>query len=178
MARTKLAIHGGGKAVPDGLMKSWPPVDQTDRDLIMGSLDRQEYTYGTNYKALEREFGEWLGITVPTVFCNSGTAALHMAVVACGCGVGDEVIAPSFTFVSTAQIGSAAQAYIQGYWDCSASEEVCIPSTRTAPEEGNRRPLVSRARVDFPDPLEPTSPTCSPPARRRSMPSRSGAPPG
>ncbi len=101
MARTKLAIHGGVKTVPDGLMKSWPPVDQTDRDLILGSLDRQEYTYGTNYKALEREFAEWLGISVPTVFCNSGTAALHMAVVACGCGVGDEVIAPAYTWPSS-----------------------------------------------------------------------------
>ncbi|MBT7300604.1 MAG: DegT/DnrJ/EryC1/StrS family aminotransferase [Victivallales bacterium] len=98
---TKLAIKGGKKTVPDGLMMEWPPVDQTDRDMILGSLDRREYTYGTNYKALEAEFAEWLGIDVPTVFCNSGTAALHMAVVACGCGVGDEVIAPAYTWPSS-----------------------------------------------------------------------------
>ena len=98
---TKPAIKGGKKTVPDGLMKEWPPVDQTDRDMILGSLDRREYTYGTNYKALEAEFAEWLGIDVPTVFCNSGTAALHMAVVACGCGVGDEVIAPAYTWPSS-----------------------------------------------------------------------------
>ncbi|MHC4592986.1 MAG: DegT/DnrJ/EryC1/StrS family aminotransferase, partial [Planctomycetota bacterium] len=33
---------------------------------------------------------------------NSGTAALHMCVAACGCGAGDEVIVPAYTWSSTA----------------------------------------------------------------------------
>ncbi|MGB9740667.1 MAG: DegT/DnrJ/EryC1/StrS family aminotransferase [Candidatus Bathyarchaeia archaeon] len=41
---------------------------------------------------------------------NSGTAALHLAVVAAGIKQGDEVILPSFTFVATAEVILAAGA--------------------------------------------------------------------
>ena len=34
---------------------------------------------------------------------NTGTAALHSAIMACGLSLGDEVILPSFTFVATAE---------------------------------------------------------------------------
>jgi dTDP-4-amino-4,6-dideoxygalactose transaminase len=36
------------------------------------------------------------------IACSSGTAALQMAVLACGVGPGDEVIVPDFTFPATA----------------------------------------------------------------------------
>ena len=36
------------------------------------------------------------------VAVNSGTSALHMALLALGIGQGDEVIVPSFTFAATA----------------------------------------------------------------------------
>jgi perosamine synthetase len=50
---------------------------------------------------LEREFGAFIG--VPHVAAvSSGTAALHLALVALGVGPGDEVIVPSFTFIATA----------------------------------------------------------------------------
>ncbi|NLF31851.1 MAG: DegT/DnrJ/EryC1/StrS family aminotransferase, partial [Planctomycetes bacterium] len=100
MAET-LAIHGGDRAVPQGLMKRWPPIDDLDRRLVLASLDSGTFTYGENYQALDREFAAWAGLK-HAVFCNSGTAALHMALVACGCGCGDEVIVPAYTWPSSA----------------------------------------------------------------------------
>ena len=35
---------------------------------------------------------------------NSGTSALHMALLCIGIGPGDEVIVPSFTFAATANV--------------------------------------------------------------------------
>jgi dTDP-4-amino-4,6-dideoxygalactose transaminase len=97
----KLAIHGGERTVPKDLMKPWPPVDDVDRQMVMASLEAGTFTIGANYKALDVEFAEWAGLE-HAVFCNSGTAALHMALVACGCGCGDEVIAPAYTWPSSA----------------------------------------------------------------------------
>ena len=96
-----LAILGGPRAVPEGLVKPWPPVDDVDRRMVLASLEANQPTYGPNYKALDQEFAEWAGIA-HAVFCNSGTAALHMALVACGCGCGDEVIVPAYTWPSSA----------------------------------------------------------------------------
>lgn len=53
------------------------------------------------YKVLEREFAEWTNYK-QAVALNSGTSALHIALLAMGIGEGDEVIVPDFTFASCA----------------------------------------------------------------------------
>lgn len=53
------------------------------------------------YQKLEKEFAEWVG-TRHAVSVNTGTAALHLSLVALGIGPGDEVLVPEFTFISTA----------------------------------------------------------------------------
>lgn len=98
---SKLAILGGDRAVPKGTIKPWPPIGDLDRKLVMESLDSGKSTYGPNYAALDKEFADWAGFK-HGVFCNSGTAALHMALVACECGCGDEVIVPAYTWPSSA----------------------------------------------------------------------------
>jgi perosamine synthetase len=50
----------------------------------------------------EKKFAEFAGVK-HAVAVNTGTAALHSAVVAAGVKQGDEVILPSFTFVATAE---------------------------------------------------------------------------
>jgi perosamine synthetase len=50
---------------------------------------------------LEKAFAEYLGVT-SAVTTTSGTAALHLALVAAGVGPGDEVIIPAFTMIATA----------------------------------------------------------------------------
>jgi perosamine synthetase len=56
---------------------------------------------GGYVEKFERRFAEYLGVK-HAVTVTSGTAALHLALVAAGIGPGDEVIIPAFTMVATA----------------------------------------------------------------------------
>ncbi|MFG2133836.1 DegT/DnrJ/EryC1/StrS family aminotransferase [Streptomyces sp. NPDC048751] len=56
---------------------------------------------GAETAAAEAEFAEYLGVP-HTLLLNSGTAALHLAMVSLGIGPGDEVIVPTVTFTATA----------------------------------------------------------------------------
>jgi dTDP-4-amino-4,6-dideoxygalactose transaminase len=51
------------------------------------------------YKQLEQEYSEFVGSKF-AVSCNSGTSALHLALMAIGVGPRDEVIVPDFTMVA------------------------------------------------------------------------------
>ncbi|MGC9348341.1 MAG: DegT/DnrJ/EryC1/StrS family aminotransferase [Anaerolineae bacterium] len=97
----KLAIQGGERAVPQGMIKPWPPIDDVDREYVMASLEGENHAFGPNCQAFEEEFAEWNGNRF-AITTNSGTAALHMGVAACGCGAGDEVIVPAYSWSSSA----------------------------------------------------------------------------
>lgn len=58
-------------------------------------------TQGEYVARFEHDFAEWLGVR-HAVAVSSGTAALHLALVAAGIGKGDRVVVPSSTFVATA----------------------------------------------------------------------------
>ena len=55
-------------------------------------------------RAFEGEFSAHVGGGVEAVAVNSATAGLHLALEACGIGPGDEVIVPTWTFTSTAEV--------------------------------------------------------------------------
>jgi perosamine synthetase len=57
---------------------------------------------GPEVAAFERDFGEQLVAGRHCVAVSSGTAGLHLGLLAAGVGPGDEVIVPSFTFAATA----------------------------------------------------------------------------
>ena len=99
--KAKLAALGGERVVPEGAVGKWPPIDELDRRMVLASLEGGAHCYGPNCRELEKEFAAWAGIE-HALFCNSGTAALHMALVACECGCGDEVIVPAYTWPSSA----------------------------------------------------------------------------
>ncbi len=67
---------------------------------IQGVLNSCQFTLGSEVAAFEEEFAAYckssLGIGV-----NTGTSALHLALLAAGVGAGDEVITVPFTFVAT-----------------------------------------------------------------------------
>lgn len=99
--REQLASKGGSPAIAPGTIKPWPPVDDTDRRMVLDSLESTTHTFGPNCAALQDEFAAWNGNRF-ALTTNSGTAALHMAVVAAECGCGDEVIVPAYSWSSSA----------------------------------------------------------------------------
>src|SRR5688500_18217032 len=69
---------------------------------IASVIENTNFILGPQVEAFEKAFAEYVG----GAFCvgvNSGTAALQLALMACGIGQGDEVIVPSFSFFATAE---------------------------------------------------------------------------
>jgi len=74
---------------------------QEDIDAISKVIKRGGYwTQGPEVEEFEDRIAYRVG-TKYAVACNSGTSALHLALVCAGIKEGDEVIVPSFTFIST-----------------------------------------------------------------------------
>ncbi len=70
-------------------------------DAVQRVLESKWISMGPETEAFEAEFAEFLGVR-HAVAVSSGTAALHLALLAVGVKPGDEVILPSLTFVATA----------------------------------------------------------------------------
>jgi len=64
-------------------------------------LESGQFALGSEVEAFEKEFAGYCGAPY-AVGVNSGTSALHLALLAAGVGPGDEVITVPFTFVATA----------------------------------------------------------------------------
>ncbi len=56
---------------------------------------------GPNVNGFEKDLEEFVGQDKRVVVLSSGTAAVHLALVACGVGSGDEVLVQSFTFCAS-----------------------------------------------------------------------------
>ncbi|HET9733410.1 MAG TPA: DegT/DnrJ/EryC1/StrS family aminotransferase [Acidimicrobiales bacterium] len=65
-------------------------------------LGTGQIAQGPEVAAFEEEFSKDAVSGINCVAVNSGTSALHLALLALGVGAGDEVIVPAFTFVATA----------------------------------------------------------------------------
>ena len=62
-------------------------------------------TTGATVKVFEASLAEKLGVESENVLAtNSGTSALHLALLSAGVGPGDEVIMPALSFVATAEV--------------------------------------------------------------------------
>ncbi len=78
-----------------------PALGREDLAPLAATVDSGWLTNGPRVVEFEDALRKILG-TRHVVACSSGTAALQMAVLACGVGPGDEVIVPDFTFPATA----------------------------------------------------------------------------
>jgi perosamine synthetase len=79
-----------------------PVLNANERAYVLDCLDTNYLSWRGSYVGrFEAAFAS-LCATRHAVACINGTAALHLACLALGIGPGDEVILPSFTYVSTA----------------------------------------------------------------------------
>jgi dTDP-4-amino-4,6-dideoxygalactose transaminase len=71
-----------------------------ERRLLLEAFDSNWIApYGPQIEAFEREFAAWHGVE-DAVALSSGTAALHLSLLAAGVGPGDEVLTSVFTFAA------------------------------------------------------------------------------
>lgn len=109
-AATERSAAPGAAAAADGEAPLVPFLDlraqyETIRGEVRAAIDRVlescEFTLGSEVAAFETEFAAYCG-TRHAVGVNSGTSALHLALLSLGVGPGDEVITVPFTFIATA----------------------------------------------------------------------------
>lgn len=67
---------------------------------IASVLESSQFALGSEVAAFEKEFASYC-TSREAVGVNSGTSALHLALLAAGIGPGDEVVTTPFTFVAT-----------------------------------------------------------------------------
>lgn len=80
-----------------------PDIREEDVDAVVKVLRSGMLVQGQKVEYLEKSIAEYLGIK-HAVAVSSGTATLHMALIACGIGRGDEVIVPAFSYIATANV--------------------------------------------------------------------------
>lgn len=97
----KLAIQGGDKSVTNKLI-GWPKFDEKAIKAVEEVLRTGKINYWTGPAGMEfeKKFAEWQGSKY-AINVATGTAALHVGLVAMGIGPGDEVIVPSYTFIAS-----------------------------------------------------------------------------
>jgi dTDP-4-amino-4,6-dideoxygalactose transaminase len=99
----RLAIHGGAPTVPQGRHQVWPRILPEDKAAVLAVLDRGIVggAEAPEAVALQQEFAAYTG-TAHCLATNSGTAALHLALLALDLAPGDEVITSAFSFSASA----------------------------------------------------------------------------
>jgi dTDP-4-amino-4,6-dideoxygalactose transaminase len=90
------------KLIPINLPKIGEEEVEAVVKVLRSGLLTQGLGAGPMVTQFEKKYAEFAGVK-HAIAVNTGTAALHSAVVGAGVKTGDEVILPSFTFVATAE---------------------------------------------------------------------------
>ncbi len=80
-----------------------PDIGEEEIDAVIDCLRSGWITTGPRAAALETEFASYVS-SPAALALNSGTAALHSALLALGIGPGDAVVVPTMTFASAAHV--------------------------------------------------------------------------
>lgn len=115
-------------------------LSEVERQEVTGVLEREYLGMGAEVQRFEAELGSYLGR--PVVCVVNGTAALHLAVQACGLGPGDAVLVQSLTYVASFQAISATGAKPVA---CDIDPNSCTLDWHDA-----ERRLTSRTRAVMP----------------------------
>ncbi|MDI1270371.1 MAG: DegT/DnrJ/EryC1/StrS family aminotransferase [Polaromonas sp.] len=115
-------------------------IGAAEKHAVMGVLDREYLGMGAEVQQLELALSHFFGRTALCV--SSGTAAVHLAVQACGIGSGDEVLVPSLTYVASFQAISATGARPVA---CDIDPQTCLLDWKDA-----ERRLTARTKAVMP----------------------------
>ncbi len=115
-------------------------LGEAELEAVQRPLKNAFLGMGAEVKAFEDELAAFFGR--PAVCVVNGTAALHLALQACGIGSGDEVLVPSLTYLACFQAISATGAIPV---PCDIREESCTLD----PFDAARR-ISSRTRAVMP----------------------------
>lgn len=88
---------------------SKPLIPESEIQRVVDILLSGNLVQGVTVESFEKSLAEYLG-TKFAIAVSSGTAALHLALLASGIKPGDEVIVPAFTFPATANVVEMAGA--------------------------------------------------------------------
>ena len=77
-----------------------PIIGEEEIENVVEVLKSGMIAQGPKVAEFEQKFAEWVGAKYG-IAVNSGTAALHVALLSCGIGEGDEVITTPFTFIAS-----------------------------------------------------------------------------
>lgn len=86
-------------------MKSYPVakpyIDEADKKIVLEVLNSGYLSLGPKYLEFEKKFARRAGAKYACAV-SSGTAGLHLSLIACGIKAGDEVLTTPFSFVASA----------------------------------------------------------------------------
>ncbi len=88
---------------------SAPDITESEIEAVVSVLRGSRLSLGPVLKEFEAAIAKYAG-SAHAVAVNSGTSALHLALLALGIGEDDEVIVPSFTFIAAANVIRHARA--------------------------------------------------------------------
>ena len=100
----ELAIRGGPAAAEGLDVPEWPWMNEASEQYVQEALDSGHWCRnagGEFCDRLEAEFAEYHDAE-HAVAVSNGTAAIELALLACGVEPGDEVIVPSYSFIASA----------------------------------------------------------------------------
>ena len=78
-----------------------PWIDDDDISMVIGALKEKRLSMGKYVEQFERLFAEFCGTNHAIAMCN-GTSALHLALAAINLQSGDDILVPSFSYISSA----------------------------------------------------------------------------
>ena len=78
-----------------------PQIGAEEMAAVQEVMASGQLAQGAKVRRFEEEFAEWVGVR-HAIALTSGTAALHVALLAGGIGAGDEVVTSPFSFVASA----------------------------------------------------------------------------
>ena len=115
-----------------------PYLGGREKTYVSECLDTLAIAKGPFVCRFETEFARFIGTPHAASVCN-GTAAIHLALLACGIGPGDEVIVPSLTYIAAVNV--------IGHVGATPVFADSLPSTWQIDAVDVRRKITSRTKA-------------------------------